>query len=1024
MGPDGYLRRWYSLFRRMNIRNSTSKMKEKPANGGSDGIHTAIIRRSRAKRKLNMLTIFGLICIIIITISNFVTNFRGSDAPMCKSIYMYPSYAKIDGFDTRHSRLARKYHLYLYREQQKDRDPILGSDIQLDGIPVLFIPGNAGSYRQVRSIAAASANLYFGDDKHKITNDKAKNLDFFTADFNEDFTAFHGRTMLDQAEYCNDAIRYILSLYSRSSSYKTSMEPLPASVIVIGHSMGGIVARVMTTLKNHDEGSINSIITMSSPHSTSPVTFDGEILKIYERINSYWRAQFQDKDSYYSKHMSIISITGGVLDTVLPADYTSIESIVPYENGFTTYTTTIPRVWTPIDHLAIVWCDQLRKVIAALLTEMVDYSTPYKTHSLEKRIELSKRYLLSGITDASSQDLLVRLFESKTAVGVDFTHESRSIDSSGSLIINATTYHDASKYTVFRINSHKEQKTFSILTNLDNPDILACKEGSSNKNDSTDENGTTTTCKSISNYLNIIPASFADSDTLESEVAIYKYMQLNATVVAKFDTIVVAKPEKYEPNDSSFLIAELTSQQSTYTYNISLFKMPFTGLKFRHDSTVGPLVPTVRLPKQISSLIAYSLTSTYSSGQKMFQPFLSQSIIQPFETKWHLNLSEPVDITFHNEAPFVPFSSNHDSSLLLTIFAPPYTDMEFKLTINWLMTMKLLFLRYRLAIVSLPIALVALNLAYQFYHYNKGGEFISFDTSLGLLVYNHWKKILLVKCLLTPLVTIAFVQKLLFLLDPAGMDNPLLLHEKGIVSSIYYLGIREIFMLWLGPMFFPMALLVVRLVYGIIKLLEFAFSKSYGVLLLLLSRFNIFRRYIAAEEHRKFKLRQLFGICFMTAGVIFYIPYQFAFVLISLVQLVTCLKLALPTKSTKEHNNLKNYNRSILMMFIFLLPIHIPIVIVFFHNLAIRWETPFNSHHNFLAVLPLLLLVTSNSGLNMPRSYSNEKYVGKVTIFSFIYLSLYSIIFGIRNIYWLYHLFVTISGWLYFTTLNISLHDD
>ena len=85
----------------------------------------------------------------------------------------------------------------------------------MKGVPVLFIPGNAGSYKQVRPIAAEGATYFHDVLRHDpaAINAGVRNLDFFTVDFNEDITAFHGQTMLDQAEYLNEAIAYILSLY-------------------------------------------------------------------------------------------------------------------------------------------------------------------------------------------------------------------------------------------------------------------------------------------------------------------------------------------------------------------------------------------------------------------------------------------------------------------------------------------------------------------------------------------------------------------------------------------------------------------------------------------------------------------------------------------------------------------------------------------------------------------------------------------------------------------------------------------
>ena len=92
--------------------------------------------------------------------------------------------------------------------------------LQVKGVPVLFIPGNAGSYKQVRPIAAEAA-YYFHDvlqhDEYALRRGK-RALDFFSVDFNEDITAFHGQTLLDQAEYLNEAVAYILALYHNPHS--------------------------------------------------------------------------------------------------------------------------------------------------------------------------------------------------------------------------------------------------------------------------------------------------------------------------------------------------------------------------------------------------------------------------------------------------------------------------------------------------------------------------------------------------------------------------------------------------------------------------------------------------------------------------------------------------------------------------------------------------------------------------------------------------------------------------------------
>ena len=196
------------------------------------------------------------------------------------------------------------------------------------------------------------------ENDQNALNAGKRDLDFFLADFNEDITAFHGQTLLDQAEYLNDAIAYILALYHNPHrSIRDPSLPDPTSVIVIGHSMGGIVARTMLTRPNYLANSINTILTLSAPHARAPVSFDADIVDTYKTINEYWRQSYSEQ--WASKnplwHVTLVSIAGGGLDTVVPSDYASLTSLVPQTHGFTVFTSSTPHVWTGMDHLAITW---------------------------------------------------------------------------------------------------------------------------------------------------------------------------------------------------------------------------------------------------------------------------------------------------------------------------------------------------------------------------------------------------------------------------------------------------------------------------------------------------------------------------------------------------------------------------------------------------------------------------------------------------------------------------------------------
>ena len=94
------------------------------------------------------------------------------------------------------------------------------------GWPVLFIVGNADSYRQVRSLASVAYRM--GDEQRKT-------LDYFSIDFNEELSALFGGVLEQQTEFVRHSIETILGLYK---SHRT--------IILVGNSIGGLLSRSLT----------------------------------------------------------------------------------------------------------------------------------------------------------------------------------------------------------------------------------------------------------------------------------------------------------------------------------------------------------------------------------------------------------------------------------------------------------------------------------------------------------------------------------------------------------------------------------------------------------------------------------------------------------------------------------------------------------------------------------------------------------------------------------------------------------
>ena len=122
------------------------------------------------------------------------------------------------------------------------------------------------------------------------------------------------------------------------------------------------------------------------------------------------------------------------------------------------------------------------------------------------------------------------------------------------------------------------------------------------------------------------------------------------------------------------------------------------------------------------------------------------------------------------------------------------------------------------------------------------------------------------------------------------------------------------------------------------------------------------------------------------------------------------------------HYNFYNYAHSILILMIWILPINIPVLLVWAHNLAVHWLTPFSSHHNVLSIMPYLILVeTLTSGKMIPRVSSKARYVTNVLFFV---LAVYAAVYGVSYAYRLHHLANFICAWLvavHFSGSEVSL---
>ena len=279
-----------------------------------------------------------------------------ANASSCQMTYLYeyPEYIPVDMNETV-ARQFPKYGLYVYGEGEKAKD--LKRE-RYSGIPVLFVPGSSGSHQQVRYLASVAL-------RKSLDIDYKHHFDYFSVDFNREFTALYAGKLGKQAEYVALAIDHILTLYDNQDS-----------VVLIGHSTGGLVAKSVFTVPGFREERLSILLTLATPHNPA-VLMDSHQKDFYGRVNRFWNENRKGS----LRKVTFISLSGGRGDlNVRPGLTTSSHADI------NAMTTDIPGVWTTADHECIVWCKQLVLAINRALFDTVDEGQLVHQHQVRRSV--------------------------------------------------------------------------------------------------------------------------------------------------------------------------------------------------------------------------------------------------------------------------------------------------------------------------------------------------------------------------------------------------------------------------------------------------------------------------------------------------------------------------------------------------------------------------------------------------------------------------------------------------------------
>ncbi|KAL1305342.1 hypothetical protein AAFC00_002240 [Neodothiora populina] len=962
--------------------------------------------------------------LLFVIVQSFLS--RQLDPKGCAMSYMRAAFAKFTDFDTEHTRFASKYSLYLYREGGIDEDT------RVKGIPVLFIPGNAGSYKQVRPIAAEAA-YYFHDflqhDENALRSGK-RALDFFSVDFNEDITAFHGQTLLDQAEYLNEAIAYILALYHNPHrSIRDASLPDPTSVIIIGHSMGGIVARTMLTMPNYQANTINTILTLSAPHARAPVSFDAEIVDTYATINHFWRASYSKPDDENPlSHLTLVSIAGGGLDTVVPSDYASLTSLVPGSHGFTVFTSTIPHVWTGMDHLAIMWCDQFRKAVVRALYDVVDVTIPSQILPRAERMRRFRKHFLTGMEPAVVKEMA----HQEPTMLLTLGDQSTAILPQGerlSLVSLGSSGKSEAHVLPIPIPGSAEAKQFTLLTDqaLNGQglvEVYFCsvyphQAGQSgnlfalNLDFSGKAAGATRlACKSAATDAIALPASTKESNHAFDSTQPFWYLQYDIEDIVDYQFVAVI--DKANEATAGWVVAEFSSNaESVVRIDKSLRSLITSGAHLVLGAS-RPMVNKIYISKMHSSLLAYQLDikQKCASNSELFRPLLRQYISEPYESKFFPDVKH-ANINLHGVSPYVtpPATSSTKGGLFLQIWSDPTckSSMEVSLHVDVLGSAGKLVMRYRTVFAAFPLLVVALVIRKQFKVYDATGIFMSFSEGMDQCIRTSLPVLFLALTFLS--LSLAKASHSAIGEEILGQQQNATESLKSFTKNELLLGSHDSFFWFLIPLFglicVGVCIAANYVVLALTHLLAVLYSRIRSVTL----RNDEGRRTSTAFAVSS-PIQRIVTTSILLLMVATIIPYQFAYMVLCLVHLATCtraLRLARETRSGTNYN-FYNYTHSLLVLMLWVLPINLPVLVVWIHNLAVHWLTPFSSHHNILSIMPYILVVeTMSAGHMIPRITGRLRLITNVLLFT---LAIYAAVYGVTYAYVLHQLVNGFCAWL------------
>ena len=180
---------------------------------------------------------------------------------------------------------------------------------------ILFLPGHFGSHTQSRSIGAHGLG---GHGMTRTFSEEKLTMKYATyaVSFEDDWSAFpHASVLYNQAEFVVDVIEYLGERCGGSGNRNETVRIRKGGIIMVGHSFGGIVARLaMTMITNSSSLSlVKGLVTLATPHLYQPYSIHPSFTNLYRRLK-----EEEKKDIVNNHQIPLVSFSGGWRDELIP----------------------------------------------------------------------------------------------------------------------------------------------------------------------------------------------------------------------------------------------------------------------------------------------------------------------------------------------------------------------------------------------------------------------------------------------------------------------------------------------------------------------------------------------------------------------------------------------------------------------------------------------------------------------------------------------------------------------------------